>query len=340
MRVRPLQVFNRAALQGVPGERREQVNIHSYSSIYNIGHRALADLFDGDVTVEEKCDGSQFSFKFEDGELTCRSKGKDQSPGRTDQMFELAVESVKDLDLVVGWTYRGEYLSKPKHNTLSYGRVPKLHVVIFDIDAGEESYLSYTAKAEECARLGLEVVPFLFGGTVNNWETLKDLLDRESFLGGTKIEGFVVKNYARFGPDKKVLMGKFVSEAFKEKHGKEWKNSNPGQGDILLRLGEVYRHENRWLKAIQHLRDSGELQDAPQDIGPLLKEINADLLKEETEQIKDALFKWAWPHIGRKATAGFADWYKTRLAESAFQDSVETDEGGAGECAEIAEEKE
>ena len=100
-------------------------DIHSYPSIYNIGHRALEELFQGDVTVEEKVDGSQFSFKLTTGTgvdefvLTCRSKGKDQSPGQTDKMFERAVESVKDLDLVLGWTYRGEFLAKPKHNALA-----------------------------------------------------------------------------------------------------------------------------------------------------------------------------------------------------------------------------
>jgi hypothetical protein len=49
---------------------------HSYPSIYNLGHRALQDLLTVSVNVEEKVDGSQFSFGItEEGEIKLRSKG-------------------------------------------------------------------------------------------------------------------------------------------------------------------------------------------------------------------------------------------------------------------------
>lgn len=56
--------------------------IHSYSSIYALGHKALEDLLKTPVLVEEKLDGSQFSFGVyinQEGErlLKCRSKGAD-----------------------------------------------------------------------------------------------------------------------------------------------------------------------------------------------------------------------------------------------------------------------
>ena len=35
---------------------------HSYPQIYNLGHKAIAGIFDDDVLIEEKIDGSQFSF--------------------------------------------------------------------------------------------------------------------------------------------------------------------------------------------------------------------------------------------------------------------------------------
>lgn len=50
--------------------------IHSYPTIYNLGHRAIVDLLKGPVIVEEKIDGSQISFrKDEQGDLEVRSKG-------------------------------------------------------------------------------------------------------------------------------------------------------------------------------------------------------------------------------------------------------------------------
>ena len=36
----------------------------------------------------------------------------------------------------------------------------------------------------------------------------------------------------------------------------------------------------------------------------------------EEQEIKEALFGWAWPKISRALTQGFADHYKRRLAES------------------------
>jgi hypothetical protein len=36
--------------------------MQSYSSIFNLGHKAVADIFKTPVLCEEKVDGSQFSF--------------------------------------------------------------------------------------------------------------------------------------------------------------------------------------------------------------------------------------------------------------------------------------
>jgi len=49
---------------------------HSYPKVWNLGHPNIAMLFEEDVTVEEKIDGSQFSFGIFHGELKCRSRGQ------------------------------------------------------------------------------------------------------------------------------------------------------------------------------------------------------------------------------------------------------------------------
>ena len=98
--------------------------------------------------------------------------------------------------------------------------------------------------------------------------TVPGFLDRESVLGGQKIEGVVVKplNYDLFGPDKKCLMGKFVSESFKEIHGVEWKKENPAPTDVVQAIAASVRTPARWHKSVQHLRERGLLQDSPRDI--------------------------------------------------------------------------
>lgn len=299
------------------------MTLHSYPSIFNMGHRAVADLLKGPVYVQEKVDGSQFSFGLVNGELICRSKGAILNIDAPEKMFKAAVDTVKELRPLLheGWTYRGEYLAKPKHNSLSYERVPTKHIILFDINYGPEGYLPYDLVEATATELGLEVVPLIHTGMVDNLELFRSFLQRTSILGGQKIEGVVVKpqNYDQYGQDKKCLMGKFVSEEFKEVHSAEWKKSNPTPSDIIGLLSVEYASPARWQKAVLHLKERGLITDAPQDIPLLFKEVNQDILKECTEEIKQKLFDYAWSHISRSATRGLPEWYKDQLLKRQFE---------------------
>jgi hypothetical protein len=307
---------------------------HSYPSIYALGHRAIADLLTGDVLVEEKVDGSQFSFGVtEDGEIKVRSKGVQLHPDAPEKMFANAVASVKERARLLrpGWTYRGEYLAKPKHNSLAYDRIPRGHIIIFDINPEHESYLPYEQKEDEATRIGLETVALIYRGKVSGIADFRMFLDRESALGGQKIEGVVVKpvGYALFGLDKKCLLGKFVSESFKEVHAREWMASNPGPTDIVDRIAGDLHTSARWNKAVLHLRERGVLEGSPRDIGALIKEVPADIRKEEADYIKEKLFAWAWPQIQRKVTHGLPEWYKGELLKQQFENEPQTTEASA-----------
>lgn len=297
--------------------------LHSYPKIYAVGHAAVADLFnDATVLVEEKVDGSQFSFGVIDGEITMRSKGA-KVFAETAGMFAAAVAAVGTLapNLRPGWTYRGEFLSKPKHNCLCYGRVPQFNIILFDINTGDEVYLPRWEKEQEAERLGMEIVPCLYQGAVTSQEQFYRLLERESVLGNVKIEGIVIKNYARFGLDKKVLMGKYVSEAFKESHNKEWKASNPTMSDVIDRIIASLRNERRWEKAVERLRDEGKLDGGPRDIGPLMKAVQEDIKAEELDFISGKLLEYAIPRVLRASASGLPEWYKKRLVAGALPET-------------------
>jgi len=303
------------------------MKLPSYVSIYNFGHRAVANLLVGPVYVQEKVDGSQFSFGVgEDGTVMTRSKGSEVFLETADKLFKGAVEyvhSIKDK-LTPGYVYRGEVLCRPKHNTLAYDRVPRHNVVLFDINTGEECYMAYSDILNEAAKLDLEVVPLIYHGIVESADQLKAFLETQSFLGGQKVEGVVVKpvNYDQFGTDHKALMGKYVSEAFKEIHGGEWRKNNPTQNGVIDAIALQYKTPARWEKSIQHLRDAGELTDSPQDIGKLMKAVNVDVLKECEDEIRAELFKQAWPKIARIITAGLPEYYKKMLLEKQFVTEV------------------
>jgi len=294
----------------------------SYPKVWHLGHPSVADiLLLDEVIVEEKIDGSQFSFgKDTDGVLHVRSKNVVMDIDAPEGMFNKAVATVKALaDLLTpGWTYRGEFLQQPKHNALAYDRVPAQHIILFDITTGTEEYMGREAKEAEAARLGLEIVPLIFKGRIDSLDFFKALFKQTSILGGQQMEGVVVKNAGRFGKDGKPLFGKFVSEEFREVHKGEWRKANPQSADILDVLVAKYRTPARWAKALQHLREAGQIENMPQDIAKLLPEVTRDIEAECKGEIMEMLFKWAWNKARRGVTAGLPEWYKAILLERQF----------------------
>lgn len=298
------------------------MEVHSYSKIYAVGHPAVAELLTGDVIVEEKIDGSQFSMTRDaSGELHIRSRGVVMTTDAPEKMFTEAAEVAKSLDLTPGWTYRCEYLKSPRHNTLQYSRIPAKHLIVFDIERGLYDFLRPDQKHVEAARLGLEVVPVLRPAGKITMDSMMELLETQSVLGGEKIEGVVLKpvRYDLYGTDKKVLMAKFVSERFKERHGKQWSKSNPNKSDVIQLLTAKYGSEAVWVKAVHRLRDEGKLESSPRDIASLIKDVQADVTEEWEAEIKEWLFKWAMPQIQRGVVRGLPEWYKERIAREQLE---------------------
>jgi hypothetical protein len=305
---------------------------HSPQSIFAVGHRAVKDLFNVPVQVQEKVDGSFFAFGlfpemigFEPTgnlELKVRSKGAVMIADAPEALFKKAVAAVQEREhlLKPGWQYRGEVVAKPKHNALAYDRTPKDFVILFDVCTDEETYLPYNELKAEAERIGFEVVPQLYAGKINTADEFRQFLDTTSILGGQLIEGVVIKPLEPvYGQDKKMLFAKFVSEGFKEVHRKAWGESNPGPKDIISMIGLMYANPARYQKALIHLREAGSIEGSPKDIGNLIREIPDDVLKEHEPDIKDALFKYAWPHIRRIITRGVPEWYKDLLLKRQFE---------------------
>jgi hypothetical protein len=296
---------------------------HAYPKSLAVGHRYLQGIFLDEVTITEKVDGSQFSFGIFDGVIKCRSKNRQINLDNIDGMFGKAVDTVKEIadQLTDGYTYRAEYLAKPKHNVLAYNRTPDRNLIVFDIARGHEDYLSYEEMQGESLHIGLECVPLIYYGKVVDAELFIHMLERDSILGGQRIEGVVAKNYERFGKDGKCLMAKFVSKRFKETHNKDWKEANPSGLDMIGTLGEKYHSEARFAKAVQHLKEEDKLVNEPRDIGILIEEVRRDILEECAEEIKNDLFRWAWKRLSKSVIGGFPEWYKQLLLEDAFVES-------------------
>ena len=291
------------------------MTLPGYSHPEALTHFNTSELFDGPVVVQEKIDGSQFSFGLIRGTLECRSRGQMLDMDAPDRLFKAAVDTVKRLwsegKLVPEWIYRGEVLCKPKHNVLAYDRTPVGNVILFDIDKGGMNYCRPEELRREAFLLGLEVVPTFYEGTVTEPEQLKMFLDNVSCLGGQKIEGYVIKNYAKLDiRSRSTLMGKVVSAAFKEVHAADWKERNPNKLDLIEGLVAKYTSQARWAKAVQHLAEAGTLTNSPRDIGNLIKEVQNDIEKECKDAIVEELWNFAWDKLARGVIKGLPEWYK------------------------------
>ena len=306
------------------------MSLHAFPKIFAIGSDYIADIFKEPVEITEKIDGSQFVFgKFND-QVMYRSKGKMIYDGAVDKMFEIAVSHVNEIDalglLVNGVAYFCEYLQRPKHNVLGYESTPKRHLALFGMTIDGSFVKDHADLEVEANRLGIEVAPLIYSGKVASADMLLDMLDRESFLGGQQIEGVVVKNYDRpfllGGQPIPLMAGKYVSEKFKERHQKDWKERS-GKSKFEL-FKDSFRTEARWEKAVQHLRDNGDLENAPKDIGNIIKEIQRDIIEEHEEDIRNWLYKEYIGEILRYAIRGVPEWYKTKLLKRGFRNDEDT----------------
>lgn len=301
----------------------------SYPKVYSLGHRALVKLFAGPVVIQEKVDGSQINFRWdEQGALHVRSKGSWQYGGpdsrvEPDKMFKPAVEHLLDVGGPGGshmnhhMFFRGECVTSPKHNVLAYERAAQGGIVLFDVvDQGwNPSHIGLDHWADG---LGVDYVESRLG-YAEKLETLELMVESaKPLLGGPHVEGLVFKNFDRFDRDGKPLMGKLVRAEFKEKHEKEWKGS--GKPDPIERILNSLNTEARFEKAVQHLRDEGQLSDSPADIGKLMVEVKTDTIAEEIDWIKDKLWEAYGPPIQRGVGRGLPEWYKGLLAERQFAD--------------------
>ena len=281
------------------------------------------DLIAGvEVEVTEKVDGSMFAFgKDHEGNLHFRSKGAIIEASAPQDLFKPAIEYVITIqhELPNGVVYYGETLKSNRHNTLNYNSIPKNHIALFGMfDFDRTAGNSWEVLKEEAARLNLDVVPLLGKVPLGALNEVEKFLELESYLGGPKIEGVVLKDYTRpmefAGQMYPLTALKFVSDAVKEKHADN-PEYVPQSSKLEVVIGN-YRTEARWDKAIQHLKEQGLLVGEPKDIGLLMKELSQDLIAEEKENFKEELYQIFKKQWTASLLRGFPEYYKRKLLES------------------------
>lgn len=294
-----------------------------FSKIFYLGHRCIREIYEDEVEITEKVDGSQFGFGRYQGEIGCRSKGRMIDMDAPANLFVKAVEQVRRIEHLIpdNHLFYSEYLNKPKHNAIAYDKYPTNHIMLFGMNVLDTPFFDYDYEQlfDWSDRFGFDVAPRLFNGQLPNgieFDFIEQLLDSESYLGGNKVEGFIVKNWEKavnlYGQIWWPMAGKYVSEAFKEKNNAEWERK---KGSGWEAFKQQYQTEARWQKAVQHLRDNGELLGEPRDIGALIKEVQRDIIDECKDEILEGLWKIFSKQLTKQATLGLPEWYKRMLAE-------------------------
>lgn len=308
--------------------------IPSYPKIWRLGSVEAGNVLNGTVEITEKVDGSQFAFgRLPDtSELVMRSKGQrlgwGPDGGSTNGMFRLPIKhvlSVKDR-IPPGVTFYAEAVTSLKHNRIEYARLPKGSLVLYAVavyggwvenDNMCRSWVTQHEVLENYARLlDIDVAPLIYKGIAPDGIDQKTL-DRESFLGGDKIEGVVIKNYETesLSPYSKENFAKLVRPDFQEVGKNLGKHASPDKN--LAEYLKGFQSPARWDKAIDKLRDSNALGGTASDIGIIVKEIGNDLFTEEEATIKQSLFGLYKKEILRYATRGFAEHYFKIIGQQA-----------------------
>lgn len=290
--------------------------MNSIPKIYRLGERFTQGIFDGEIVIEEKIDGSQFSFCYTDGVLVCRSKSTviTGDPGMFRAAVETATRLATERKLLNDYEYQCEFLAKPKHNVLAYDRVPAGNLVLFDVRRPDGQYLLSNEKTAIAQCFELEPVPIFWSGVLPEFDAARVIacyLQQKSVLGGQLVEGIVIKNYGKQHGEREShpQTAKVVSERFKERHAASPANPKAGPDEFVQRLINSLRTEARWIKALGALRDAGGLTNSTKDIGALIKILQKDLQEEETDWIKQQLFDEFSKQISNGVVQGFAQWY-------------------------------
>lgn len=292
--------------------------IKAFPKIFALGTDYIKDILDGEVEITEKIDGSQFGFGRLDGELFVRSKGAMLHFDAPNNMFKEAVEYIASIGHLIpdNMVFHAEYLQTPHHNSLQYERIPKNHLALFSVSDSTDKFYGYIDIKEWAEKFNIDVAPLIFKGIIKHTDEILEIVgSHKSYLGNAIAEGVVVKNYNKpfllGGQPIPVMSGKYVSEQFKEVHN-GWKEKHTGRGkwDVFK---DGYKTEARWLKAVQFLRDSGELTETPKDIGKLIARIMEDIEQEEKENIKTFLWSEFGKELLRTAVHGLPEFYKMWL---------------------------
>ena len=310
--------------------------MNKYPKVLHVGAPLVATIFDDEVEISEKADGSQCRINLTDEYAMVCSKNQCPADGG---MFSIAHEQGDRIWSETDWKQFGEevtlfceFLKSEKHNTIKYDRVPKNHLYLFG--AIVDDVHMKTGDLREIAAV-VEVDPpnIMYEGKVDSAEELKEFMTHDSYLGGSKVEGVVIKNYNRTYDPLQVhsqefigypVAAKFVREDFKAANMKNWNLQT--RVSCVDAVVERYFTGERFQKSIQHLGDEGKITYTKKDLQYLIPEFFNDLVDEKKEAMTNMIMAEVFKTIKKRADGFVVKAWIDHLTERQFDHGDEQDE--------------
>lgn len=260
---------------------------------------------------ERDSDDRAFSEKAFANVIDYLTKGLHENvrPKDFENMFQMLSEHYKEP--IHEMMVFGEYIGKPRQGKIPYDRTPKNYLAVFDIMVSNKDHHSFIHPCDArfdavCKTLDFEQVPTLyFGksgcGMQDFIKIAETFFEIDSFLGKSKIEGTVAKNYENFISEDGVNMVsqsydgklglpmiKFVQERLKEHKHVEKANKDTIEG-LTHYFAERCITEGRVYKAVTKLEELHNTEINIDFTGSVIRETNLDIFAEEHEEIVELL---------------------------------------------------
>lgn len=245
-----------------------------YPDIERLGsedNKEIIKFGEDTLVIEEKVDGGNGSFWLEPEDkrfdtLHFGSRNRDLTSDEDKKTFAKQQIELKDqlLDkkLNPDYVYYIEWMAK---HTINYTSAPD--VIGLDIRLKHQAnaegfgmFLGRDSREKEFERLGIENVPIVWRGTVQELKKLNviELIPKSKYYDG-KAEGIVIKNYCRKHPaGNHQLYAKIVTDEFKENNKAVFGGIRQKNSDTSKIIGE-FCTDARIRKAIlKFVHEDGE----------------------------------------------------------------------------------
>ncbi len=259
-----------------------------YPKIYALGSSENDGILNEIGVIQSKIDGANFQFQYlpEENKLIFGSRNQELLENTNPEnwvaikSYKKAFEEHKDK-FIPNVIYYSESLQK---HTISYDNIPNtIGYDIFDIERNE--FWDWKAAKQAFENIEIPFINIHYEGLLKDItiDQLNEYIKKSPYRKDGD-EGIVIKCYNKLNIYGRPLWAKIVDPLFKEQNKKAFKGQIPTLKNDTSDIVDQYFTDARFIKAIDRLRENGNIIDMR--LTPkLFKYISNDILSENILEI-------------------------------------------------------